>query len=134
MKSLELFDALEVQIWTADLSGVLTFVNDYTARYFDRSREVLIGEGWQNVLHAADVPSTVERWTHSLRTGTPYENDFRLLRGSDRAYRWHAASARKVVIDGEPVWLGSNVDVDADRRADEILHSLRQQLQARPGS
>jgi PAS domain S-box-containing protein len=134
VSSLLLFDDLEVQIWTSDLSGALTFVNDFTARYFGRARDVLIGEGWQNVLHAADVPATVERWTHSLSTGEPYLNDFRLLRDTDRVYRWHAASARKVVIDGEPMWLGSNVDVDADRRADEILQSFRQQLHSRAGS
>ncbi len=127
MSHLELFDAVEVQIWTSDLSGALTFVNDFTARYFGRTRDVLIGEGWQNVLHAADVPETIEKWTRSLQTGEAYRNDFRLLRASDRTYRWHSASAKRVTIGEQVLWLGSNVDVDADRRASEVLQLFRTQ-------
>ena len=125
------FDALDVQIWTSDENGALTFVNDFTARYFGRSRDQLVGEGWQNVLHSADVDSVVERWTHSLRTGEPYHVDFRLLRDSDKTYRWHHASARRLVDGGTPTWLGLNVDIDAEKRADEILLALRQQMRSR---
>jgi PAS domain S-box-containing protein len=125
------FDSLNVQIWTADEAGALTFVNSFTAGYFGISREQLIGEGWQNVLHSADVAVAVEYWTSAVRTGDPYHVDFRLLRGSDRMYRWHHASARRVPIDGSSIWIGSNVDIDAERRADEILEAWRQQLRSR---
>lgn len=124
----ELFDAVEVQIWTADLAGALTFVNDFAARYFGRPRDVLVGEGWQSMLHAADVPQTIEQWTRSVQTGEPYRNDFRLLRGSEKVYRWHTATAHRVIVDGVQLWLGSNVDVDAERRSAEIRQSLREQL------
>lgn len=125
------FDLLNLQIWTADERGALTFVNDFTARYFDIPRERLIGEGWQNVLHSADVAVAVERWTSSIRTGEPYDVDFRLLRGADRVHRWHHASARRSVIDGNTIWIGSNVDVDAEKRADEVLQAVRDQLRSR---
>ncbi len=127
----EAFDALNLQIWTADRAGALTFVNDFTAKYFGIPRERLVGEGWQNVLHSADVAAAVERWTAAIRTGDPYHVDFRLLRGSDRSHRWHHASARLLTIDGEPAWLGSNIDVDAEKRADEVLQAWRQQLRSR---
>ena len=122
-----LYDAFELQIWTADTSGLLTFVNAFTAGYFGRSREQLVGEGWQNMLHSADLPHAVERWTQALRTGEVYHVDFRLLRGSDRTYRWHHASARRVATPEGPMWVGSNIDVDAQRRADEVLSSWRAQ-------
>ncbi len=127
----ELLNALQLQIWTADESGALTFVNDLTAGYFGKSREALIGEGWQFVLHSADVPGVIEQWTHSIQTGDPYEVDFRLLRGSDKTYRWHHASARRITRDGVPIWIGSNVDVDGEKRADEVLQAWRQQLRSR---
>lgn len=127
----EPFDAVDIQIWTADRAGALTFVNSFTATYFGIPREQLIGEGWQNVLHSADVPIAVAAWTEALRTGEPYHVDFRLLRGSDRTQRWHHASARLVEIDGEAVWIGSNVDIDAEKRADEVLQAWRQQLRSR---
>ena len=121
----DLFDAFELQVWTADASGLLTFVNAFTASYFGRSREQLVGEGWQNMLHSADLPLAVERWTQALGTGEVYHVDFRLLRGSDRTYRWHHASARRVATREGFVWVGSNVDVDANKRADEVLNSWR---------
>ena len=131
MNDHDLFDAFELQVWTADASGLLTFVNAFTAAYFGRSREQLVGEGWQNMLHSADLPVAVERWTQALRTGEVYHVDFRLLRASDRAYRWHHASARRLAAPGGLVWVGSNIDVDAERRADEVLSSMR--AQARRG-
>ena len=54
------FDALQLQIWTADSRGLLTFVNDFATAYFGKSREQLVGEGWQNVLHASDLQVAVE--------------------------------------------------------------------------
>ena len=126
MDTQHLLDALEVQVWTASPDGLLTSVNAFTAAYFGRSREQLVGEGWQNMLHSADLPLAVERWTRSLQTGEEYHVEFRLLRGSDSAYRWHHASARLVRLPGGEAWLGSNVDIDAQRRADEVLHGWRQ--------
>ena len=128
MKDHDLYDALDLQVWTADASGLLTYVNNFTATYFGRTREQLVGEGWQNMLHSADLARAVERWTHALRTGEVYHVDFRLLRGSDRTYRWHHASARRLARPEGLVWVGSNIDVDAQRRADEVLASWRSQL------
>ena len=121
----ESLDALQVQIWTADLTGALTYVITFAAAYFGRSREQLIGEGWQNVLHATDLPVAVQSWTSSLQNGTLYAVDFRLLRGADRSYRWHHSSAQRVAGPDGPFWLGSNVDVDAERRAEEVLEAQR---------
>jgi len=125
------FDALDLQIWTAGETGALTFVNAFTAGYFGKSREQLVGEGWQNVLHSADVPLAIERWTAAIRTGEPYDVDFRLLRDSDRTYRWHHASARRIPAAGSSIWIGSNVDVDAEKRTDEVLQAWREQLSSR---
>jgi PAS domain S-box-containing protein len=126
----EIFNAMNVQVWLAAATGELTFVNDFTAKYFGVSREQLIGEGWQNVLHSADVGAAVEAWTTAIRTGNEYHVDFRLLRGSDRVYRWHHASARLLEVDGAPIWIGTNVDVDAEKRADEVLQAVREQLRS----
>ena len=118
-----LLDALGVQIWTARATGELDFVNRFTAEYFGRTREELIGEGWTNVLHASDLPTAIQHWTRSVQTGDPYAVDFRLLRAADRMYRWHHASARRLTGTDGPLWIGSNVDIDAERRAE--VHQAR---------
>ena len=116
-----LLDALELQIWTAAPTGLLTYVNPFTARYFGRTQEQLVGEGWQNVLHSADLSLAVERWSRSLESGEPYEVSFRLLRGADRSYRWHRATACRLEGPRGRFWLGSNLDIDAERRAAEAF-------------
>jgi PAS domain S-box-containing protein len=128
----DLYDAFELQVWTADTSGLLTFVNAFTASYFGKTREQLVGEGWQYMLHSADLPQAVERWTQALTTGEVYHVDFRLLRGADRTYRWHHACARRVATVEGLMWVGSNIDVDAERRADEVLKSWRARMKDSP--
>lgn len=127
----EVLDTLEVQAWTARPDGALDFVNTYTARYFGMTRERLIGEGWQNVLHGSDVPIAVERWTHAVKTGEPYEVEFRLLQASDRTYRWHRASARRVATPDGDRWVGTNVDIDGEKRRAEVLAAWREQASSR---
>ena len=131
MTAEDAFDALQLQIWTADANGALTFVNRFAADYFGKSSEQLVGEGWQNVLHSSDLSVAVEAWTNSIATGAPYDVDFRLLRTSDRTYRWHHASARRVVGPKGSVWVGSNIDIDADRRATETLQAWRERTLGR---
>lgn len=125
MTSDDAFDALQLQVWTADSAGALTFVNRFSVEYFGKSFEQLVGEGWQNVLHSSDLPIAVERWTRSLQTGSPYDVDFRLLRASDRSYRWHHAAARRVMGPQGAMWVGSNIDIDAERRATETMQAWR---------
>lgn len=131
MTTEDAFDALQLQIWTADANGALTYVNRFGADYLGKSSEQLVGEGWQNVLHSSDLSVAVEAWTKSIMTGAPYDVDFRLLRASDRTYRWHHATARRVVGPKESVWIGSNIDIDADRRATETLQAWRERTLGR---
>lgn len=131
MKINAVLDTFALQIWTADATtGLLTFVNEFTAAYFGKTREELIGEGWQNVLHSADVPLAVEAWARSIRTGEPYQVEFRLLRASDRTYRWHRASAKTLETADGITWIGSNVDIDAERRGEEVIKAWRERLKA----
>src|SRR4051794_28938109 len=117
-----LVEALPVQVWTARPDGALDYVSPSTAAYFARTAEQLVGEGWLGVLHQADVAVVVEQWTRSLETGEPYAVEFRLMRGVDRLYRWHVG--RAVALrdgDGRIVqWIGSNTDVDEQKRALEV--------------
>ena len=119
------YDALQLHIWTAGPDGALTFVNHFSVEYFGRSREQLIGEGWQNVLHSTDLPVAIERWAKSIESGAPYEVDSRPLRASDRTYRWIRAAARRVMGPQGVMWVGSDIDIGAERRATETMQAWR---------
>ena len=117
-----LAEAIPVQIWTARPDGALDYVTQRVADYFGISTEQVLGEGWQHVIHPDDLSLAVERWTHALTSGEPYEVEFR-LRGADGGYRWHIARALPQLDDSGKVvhWFGTNTDIEAQKRLQRAL-------------
>jgi PAS domain S-box-containing protein len=123
-----LSDAVPVQLWMATPDGRLDFVNERVTSYFGRTAEELLGEGWQSGVHPSDLGPTGEKWRHSLETGEPYTTEFRLQRASDGLYRWHLGLARAVrdADDNIVRWVGSNTDIDDQKRAIEVREAARE--------
>ncbi len=124
-----LTEVLPQQVWTAQPDGALDYVNQRTLDYFDSTSEKVLGAGWQAVVHADDLPATAERWSKSLRTGDPYETEFRLRREPDAQYRWHIGRALPIRdASGEIVkWIGTNTDITEHKQAGaELLRRSRQ--------
>jgi PAS domain S-box-containing protein len=113
-----LSEAVPVLVWTARPDGALDFVSDRTAVYFGTTAAALLGEGWSAYVHPEDVPTASRRWADARAAATPYEAELR-LRGADGEYRWHLARALPVRDAAGAVtgWVGSNTDVEAERRA-----------------
>jgi PAS domain S-box-containing protein len=114
------------QIWTAMPSGRLDYVNQRVLDYFDTSFADMVADGWPSVVHSDDLPRLLERWQQALDTGHPYENEVRLRRAGDGAYRWHLARALPMHNRrGEVVkWFGSHTDIDDQKRAEEAQRFL----------
>jgi PAS domain S-box-containing protein len=123
-------DAVPNQVWTALPNGALEYVNRRVMEYFGRSFVEMIGAGWQDVVHPDDLGPCVTSWTHSLRTGEPYEFEFRLRRASDGVYLAHIARALPFRSpSGEIVkWFGTNTDISERKRdeleRDRLIHAL----------
>ena len=115
-----LADSVPNQVWTATPDGTLDYVNARILEYFGRGFDEMIGAGWQDVIHPADLTRVLDTWTQSLSTGTPYEVEFRLRR-SDGEYHWHIGRAMPEYDDRGRIvkWFGSNTDVE-DLRAAEV--------------
>jgi PAS domain S-box-containing protein len=119
-----LAESIPQQVWTASISGELTFVNGRVADYFAAPPDRLLGAGWVQYLHPDDVPGTHRRWTASLTTGENYEIEFRLRR-FDGVYRWHLglAVARRDPNGAVTEWFGTNTDIDDRKRAQDSLEA-----------
>jgi PAS domain S-box-containing protein len=117
-----------LQLWTARPDGSLDYVNAAVTEFFGRTAEQMLGEGWLDSLHPADVAQTVERWTQALTTGTPYTMEFRLRRAEDRQYYWHLAQAKpRRDADGTIVgWVGANTDINGLKRMVEIADARQE--------
>ncbi|AHG92040.1 PAS sensor protein [Gemmatirosa kalamazoonensis] len=124
-----LANAIPVQVWTATPDGALDFVSDRTARSLGRPAHALLGPGWLDVVHPDDVAAATERWQQSLRTGEPYEVEFRLRSAEHGAYRWHLGRAiAQRGDDGEVLaWFGTNTDIEESKRAQAELQRLTQE-------
>jgi PAS domain S-box-containing protein len=114
------------QIWTAQPSGQLDYVNQRALDYFDSTFSELVAAGWTQVVHPEDLGRMLERWKDALATGRPYENELRLRRASDDSYRWHLTRAVPMTNRrGQVVrWFGSNTDIHDQKRAEEAQRFL----------
>jgi PAS domain S-box-containing protein len=57
-----------------------------------RPRRELLGYQWADILHPADVNSTMAKWRLSVQSGAPFDLEYRFRRG-DGSYRWMLARA-----------------------------------------
>src|SRR6187455_933320 len=83
-----LADNIPVIIWTSTIDGKLDYVNrrwvEYTGFDIEESK---IKQG--ELLHADDLERSVTEWQTALNEKRKYEDEFRLKRKDDGAYRWH---------------------------------------------
>jgi len=117
-------------VWTADATGTIDWYNDRWYEYTGQSREEAFGWGWQSVHHPDDFLEVMRRWPDAVATGEPFDMEFR-LRGAD-GYRWFLTRAFPLRDgDGSVIrWFGSNTDIDDQRRAQQRVTRVPQQLAA----
>jgi PAS domain-containing protein len=80
---------LPLPAWLARADGTLEVVNAALLNYSGASSLHLQAEGWQWMVHPADLAATGEAWDRALSTGEPFEIECRLLQHSDRQHHWH---------------------------------------------
>lgn len=124
-----LAENIPVQIWTALPDGRLDYVTEQTARTFGLDAKRLLEDGWQNVLHPEDLPRAIEKWTEALRTGNPYEVEFR-LKLQDGSYAMHLARAvAQKSATGEIVrWFGTNTNIEQQREEQRRTRALLEEV------
>jgi len=112
-----LIESIPQLAWTANAEGWIDFYNQGWYRYTGTSLEEMQGWGWKAVQDPDDLPRILELWSASLRTGTPFETEFR-LRGADGVYRWFLTRAVPVNdASGRIVrWFGTNTNIDELRQ------------------
>lgn len=104
-------------VWTARADGLLDFLSS-AAQRFSTTGELLLGHGWESLLHPDDEQETRARWSECVASGRDYAVEHR-LRQTDGAYRWMRSLARPVrSTDGTVVrWIGATVDINDPKNA-----------------
>lgn len=118
--------AIPQMVWMADARGGVHYLNqqwfDYTGLTVEQSQ----GWEWLQVVHPDDRGNSHAQWSQAVEQGSHLEVEQRLLRASDKSYRWH-------LVRGAPLrdelgvivqWVGTMTDIDDQRRQAELLERL----------
>jgi PAS domain S-box-containing protein len=133
-------DAMPQMVWSALPDGYHDYFNRRWYDFTGMAAGGTDGDGWAVLLHPDDLERTSNAWQHCLRTGDPYEIQYRLRhRAGD--YRWALARALPVYGDNGKIirWMGTCTDIhdqklaeeklkEADARKDEFLAMLAHEL------
>jgi PAS domain S-box-containing protein len=117
-----LADALPHMVWSTLPDGFHDYYNERWYEFTGMPSGSTDGEGWNEMFHPEDRERAWNVWRQSLKTGQPYEIEYRLRHHSGQ-YRWTLGRALPIRdANGQIVrWMGTCTDVhEAKRHADEV--------------
>jgi PAS domain S-box-containing protein len=109
-------------VWTTNAIGdVVEDLPTWTA-FTGQPAEAALGRGWAVMLHPDDAEQAKAVWEHSLATGTPHENEFRVMSASGVYKYVHARAVPVLGANGKVrEWVGTLTDISARKQADLLM-------------
>jgi PAS domain S-box-containing protein len=125
-------DTMPQIVWSTTTDGYHDYFNQRWYEYTGMPHTDDQGWHWKDYLHPDDYDRAVEIWQHSLKTGEPYEVEYRFRRGEDGAYRWFIGRALPIRDQQGQVirWFGTCTDIDEQRRLLEQREQLLERERA----
>jgi diguanylate cyclase (GGDEF)-like protein/PAS domain S-box-containing protein len=119
-----LADAIPLIVWTANAKGETDYYNSQWENYTGLTAEQAKGWDWSPVLHPDDLQICLEKWTQAVKTGEPYEIEYRFKRAADGTYRWHLGRAIPFKDDAGNIikWFGICTDIDDQVSSKNLLN------------
>jgi PAS domain S-box-containing protein len=107
------------------------YANSHYLEYSGLSLETASGDGWQKIVHPVDLPSYESAVKTAVQTGGELRTEARLLRASDRSFRWHLTRARPLKnADGSlRYWVVTCTDIHDQKCANEEIRAMRDKLE-----
>jgi PAS domain S-box-containing protein len=133
-------NAMPQMVWSTLPDGYHDYYNQRWYDFTGTAEGTTDGNGWKDLFHPDDQERTWALWRHCLRTGEPYEIQYR-LRHHSGSYRWTLGRALPIYSDTGKIirWMGTCTDIhdqklaeeklkEADARKDEFLAMLAHEL------
>lgn len=142
VKAAKVIESLHGKAWAFDAMGKFTYVTPAAQVAIDMALEDLNrrlserefidgGEvGWMRGVHPDDVDRAASTLRHCLRTGEPWNIEYRMLRATGQ-YVWHRISARPTPDDEGRItgWFGTSIDIDVYKKTEADLRAREQHLE-----
>ncbi len=124
-------DHAPVMLWVTDPSGACVYLNRQWFEYTGQPRNAALGVGWMGALHPDDVERVRANFRAANEMQVPFRTEYR-LRQWDGVYRWFIDSAMpRFDGAGEFVgYIGSVIDIEDRRRAEQALRESERQFRA----
>jgi two-component system, cell cycle sensor histidine kinase and response regulator CckA len=121
-----LAESIPTLVWAARPDGVVDYVNQRCTEYLGIQTPDLLVGGWWEFVHPEDIAKPRARWHESVRTGQPFEAEYRLRR-ADGSYRWHLDRGAPLRDESGQItrWFGTCTDLDDTRRAQQALQQAQ---------
>lgn len=121
-----LADTLPALIFIGDAEGRNAWVNGSYGAYTGLPPDRLLGEGWRQVAHPADLRQADRQSAARRGAGEPHVTEMRLRR-ADGAERWHLVRSQPVREAGGAVlqWVGAATDIQEIVEAREAMAAGR---------
>lgn len=106
-------------VWSARADGFSDYYNARFLEYLALDLDRMQGWSWVSTLHPDDAAPAAAAWQRAVATGEEYASEFRIRRGADGAYRWHAVRGVPLrdAAGGVVRWFGTCTYIDDRRRA-----------------
>ena len=125
----ELAESMPPLVWTCRGDGQCDYLSPQWVRYTGIAEQEQHGFGWLRTLHPDDRQTTIDAWNANVALGAHWQKEFRIGR-HDGAYRWFKSMGSAIRNDaGEIVrWVGTNTDIEDQKRLQESLAHREEQL------
>ncbi|MGK6324741.1 PAS domain S-box protein [Sphingomonas sp. DT-51] len=129
-----LADHSPVMMWVTDPTGYCTYLNRKWYEFTGQTAEEAEGYGWLEATHPDDRQRAEEAFVAANANQASFRVEYR-LRSASGAYRWAIdAASPRFSDDGEYLgYVGSVIDIDERREAEERLTLSEEQLRLATG-
>ncbi len=127
-----LTDQMPQMVWSTLPDGYHDYYNWRWYEFTGVPNGSTDGEAWNGMFHPEDQEKSWERWQHCLKTGEPYEVEYRLRHHSGE-YRWTIGRAMPI-RDGNGTiirWIGTCTEIHEQKMLLERNEILSQELSHR---
>lgn len=125
-----LTETLPQIVWSCDGEGNHDYFSVRWSEFTGISAEDITAETWKTLVHPEHQVRVAESWQRSLRTGEPYDIDYR-FRHHTGEYRWLRVMALPIRDDSGRItrWCGTSTDVHEAYLVAEERKRLAQELE-----
>ena len=129
----QLADSMPQIVWTARPDGYIDYYNQRWYDFTGLEKGQGGDESWMLILHPDDLQPCLDAWYASVRSGQPYEIQYRFRDHRTGKYRWHLGRALPIQDpDGQILrWFGTCTDIHDQKQATAEIRYLNATLEQR---